>query len=222
MIQSKEDLRFYIDSDMKSRWGDNYHISLSSIIKACFLPMPWKFQVLLRKAEYYSNKSDRLIRNLLGGYWKLRAYRYGAKCGYSIPLNSFGPGLVLTHTGTIIINGCARFGSNTRVQACVNVGAFSRFNEDWKEDTAPKFGDNVYIGPGAKIFGAIEIGNNVAIGANAVVSKSIPANCTVVSANKIVNEIGSIDMLRYGDESKTPTASYANRVRDDKRSREKL
>ena len=33
-------------------------------------------------------------------------------------------------------------------------------------------GDNVYIGPGAKIFGAITIGDNVKIGANAVVNKS--------------------------------------------------
>jgi serine O-acetyltransferase len=41
------------------------------------------------------------------------------------------------------------------------------------------FGDNVYIGPGAKIFGPIVIGNNVAIGANAVVNKSFQHNCTI-------------------------------------------
>lgn len=45
---------------------------------------------------------------------------------------------------------------------------------------APTLGDNVYIGPGAKIFGDITIGNNVRIGANCVVFQDIPDNATVV------------------------------------------
>lgn len=44
----------------------------------------------------------------------------------------------------------------------------------------PAIGDNVYIGPGAKIFGNIKIGNNVRIGANCVVFENIPDNATVV------------------------------------------
>ncbi|GAA3319001.1 hypothetical protein GCM10020331_024100 [Ectobacillus funiculus] len=44
----------------------------------------------------------------------------------------------------------------------------------------PKIGNNVYIGPGAKIFGGITIGNNVSIGANSVVTKDVPDNVTVV------------------------------------------
>lgn len=44
----------------------------------------------------------------------------------------------------------------------------------------PVIGDNVYIGPGAKIFGDIRIGNNVRIGANCVVFEDVPNNATVV------------------------------------------
>ena len=44
----------------------------------------------------------------------------------------------------------------------------------------PTVGDNVYIGPGAKMFGKIVIGNNVAIGANAVVTRDVPENAVVV------------------------------------------
>lgn len=40
-------------------------------------------------------------------------------------------------------------------------------------------GNSVYIGPGVKIVGRINIGNNVAIGANAVVTKDIPDNAVV-------------------------------------------
>jgi serine O-acetyltransferase len=45
---------------------------------------------------------------------------------------------------------------------------------------SPTIGDNVYIGPGAKIFGKIRIGNNVRIGANCVVFCDVPDNSTIV------------------------------------------
>ena len=45
---------------------------------------------------------------------------------------------------------------------------------------APVIGNNVYIGAGAKIIGGITVGENVRIGANCVVFKDIPPNCTVV------------------------------------------
>ena len=44
---------------------------------------------------------------------------------------------------------------------------------------APTIGDNCIIYPGAKIFGKITIGNNVVIGANAVVNKDVPDNAIV-------------------------------------------
>lgn len=45
---------------------------------------------------------------------------------------------------------------------------------------APTILDNVSIKAGAKVLGKITIGNNVIIGANAVVVKDVPDNCTVV------------------------------------------
>ena len=44
----------------------------------------------------------------------------------------------------------------------------------------PTIGDNVYIGPGAKIFGALSIGENAAVGANCVVTRDVPASGVVV------------------------------------------
>jgi serine O-acetyltransferase len=49
-----------------------------------------------------------------------------------------------------------------------------------KRKGCPTIGNEVYIGPGAKIFGNIKIGNNVAIGANSVVTRDIPDNAVVV------------------------------------------
>jgi serine O-acetyltransferase len=45
---------------------------------------------------------------------------------------------------------------------------------------APTIGNNVYIAPGAKVFGKIHIGDNAMIGANAVVHKDVPDNAVVV------------------------------------------
>ena len=67
-----------------------------------------------------------------------------------------------------------------------------------KEEEAPIIGDNCFIGPGAKLFGKIKIGDNVAIGANAVVNKSFGDNVTIAGVPaKIVNNIGTKDRMRY-------------------------
>jgi serine O-acetyltransferase len=52
-------------------------------------------------------------------------------------------------------------------------------------------GDNVYIGPGARLIGGFKVGNNVVIGANAVVIKDVPDNSVVagVPAKVISNNI---------------------------------
>jgi len=108
------------------------------------------------------------------------------RSGASIPKNTFGPGLAIAHAGPIIVNSQARIGANCRIHTCVNIGT-----QAGTTGVAPKFGQNCYIGPGAKIFGPIEIGDNVAIGANAVVNKSFPkGNFTLggVPANVISNK----------------------------------
>lgn len=89
------------------------------------------------------------------------------KPGFSIPWIVCGPGLSIAHYGTIVINGNARIGTHCRINIAVNIGA----NNGSKK--APILGDNVYIGPGAKIFGDINIADNVMIGANSVVNKSV-------------------------------------------------
>lgn len=49
----------------------------------------------------------------------------------------------------------------------------------------PVLGDFIFIGPGAKLFGDIKIGNGVRVGANAVVSKSVADNKTVFGCPQV-------------------------------------
>jgi serine O-acetyltransferase len=75
----------------------------------------------------------------------------------------------------IIIAPGAHIGKNVRICQQVTIG------NDFKEVShVPIIGDNVEIYPGAKIIGNISIGNNVKIGANAVVSFDVPDNSTVI------------------------------------------
>lgn len=85
----------------------------------------------------------------------------------------------IAHYGSIVVNSTAQIGNNCRIHSCVNIGV----QKDGSR--APIIGDNCYIGPGAKIFGDIVIGNNTTIGANAVVCKSFEGNGTLVGVPAI-------------------------------------
>lgn len=89
-----------------------------------------------------------------------------------------GEALYLPHTvGTVI--GARKIGRNVIIFQGVTLGA-KVIDLGYHEDQRPIVGDNVVIGTGAKILGGIQIGNNVTIGANAVVTKSLPDNVVAV------------------------------------------
>ena len=65
-----------------------------------------------------------------------------------------------------MLNGGVRIGENCCVMNNVNIGA------NGGSDKCPRIGRDVYIGPGAVLYGDIEIADGCYIGANAVVNKS--------------------------------------------------
>lgn len=161
MITSKKELEYYLRQDAIALRCDGKRPKLLG-------DMVWKFQIILRKTEYLNNvyrKKKYLIFHYC--WYRLLFHKYSVKLGFSIPLNVFGPGLSIAHYGTIVVNHAAVIGKNCRIQEDVNIGATSG------SEMAPKIGDNVFIGTGAKIIGNITIADDVAIGANAVVVKSI-------------------------------------------------
>ena len=98
-------------------------------------------------------------------HYKLR--KMGRKlCGFHIPPNTFKEGLSIAHWGPIVVHPSARIGKNCRIHQCVTIGATNG------QLQAAHIGDNVFIGPCSSIIGDIEIGNDIAIGANTVVTKS--------------------------------------------------
>lgn len=117
----------------------------------------------------------------------LRHYEY--KFGINIPIETqIGPGLFIGHHGGITVNGNTRLGENCNLSQNVTIGYIPR----GRRQGYPSIGDRVYIGPGAVISGGIRVGNDVAVGANAVVVEDVPDNSVVAGVPaKIVSEAGS-------------------------------
>ena len=92
-----------------------------------------------------------------------------------------GRNFVIDHFGGIIISGYARFGDNCRIRNGVVVGL--RHIDD---PVAPMIGNNVDIGAGAKLLGPITIGNDVVVGANAVVICDVPDNSIAVGIPAVI------------------------------------
>ncbi len=150
------------------------------------------------------------------GFWVMLVYRFG-RWRYKVrlvPLRKFfsliyrvlfkmiqiltgielpcevevGRNFIIDHFGGIVISGYAKFGDNCRIRTGVVVGL--RHVEDKR---APVIGNNVDIGAGAKLLGPIRIGDNVLIGANAVVMIDIPDNSIAVGVPAVVKPRGVSD-----------------------------
>jgi len=94
--------------------------------------------------------------------------------GISIPPDAnIGPGLLIYHFGGIMINSRAVLGSNCTLHHGVTIG------NRQTNGGSPVIGDRVMIGAGAKVIGELTIGNDADIGANAVVTSSMP-DCAVI------------------------------------------
>ena len=87
-----------------------------------------------------------------------------------------GTGLFIDHATGVVIGETAEVGDNVTIYHGVTLGGTGA-------DTGkrhPTIGDRVIIGAGAKVLGAIKVGDDSRIGANAVVVKEVPSSAVVI------------------------------------------
>ena len=95
--------------------------------------------------------------------------------GIYIPWQTtIGGGLRIYHYGCICINSEVIIGSNCVMRHGVTIGV-KKIGEK-----SPVIGNNVEFGAGAKVLGALKIGDNVTVGANAVVVCDVPTDSIAV------------------------------------------
>ena len=175
MILNKKDYFRYIEADKKAM-GNRKRSMLNDWVKRIF---NWEkvlvedYIITLRKLEYLHNIKKNPLQYLRYAVIFYRYRRKSVKLLINIPVNVAGPGLAIYHLGPITINKLVRIGSNCTLQPGVVIG------QNRSEQNVPVIGDNVYFGPGAKVFGRVRVGNNVVIAPNSVVVKDVPDNRVV-------------------------------------------
>ena len=186
MITDRQTYREYVKEDMKA-----YGLTHVGFYNYWWMDC-LRFQLRLRRIEYLHNTAG---HNPLKRLWRFVLevvnHRLATRLGFTIPKNVFGPGLHIVHYGTIVVHPDARVGRNCRLHPSTSIGDYNG---------VPRLGDNVYIGPGAKIYGPVNLGDNVAVGANAVVNKSLGSNVTLGGVPaRIVAEKGAMEQGVFGD-----------------------
>lgn len=95
--------------------------------------------------------------------------------------SQFGPGFVIMHPIGVVINSKVNGAENITIESGVVIGD--------EKGKSPVISKNVFIGSGAKVIGGLIVGENVKIGANAVVVKDVPNNCTALGVPAKYKEI---------------------------------
>lgn len=138
---------------------------------------PGVHAVLVLRFGQWSGRRHKLLRILLDPLYMILDFFIQALWGIEIPRNAkIGPGLYIGHYGGITVSAGAIIGRDCNLSQNITIGVSGA----GARRGVPILGDNVYVAPGARLFGKIVIGNNVKIGANAVVHKDLPDNAVAV------------------------------------------
>ena len=183
--------RYLILSDLYRITGD---IRILSFIRSVIFGL-YKYNFWMRTCFY--TRSNLMLKFTIHPIAKLILRHIVYKLGIQIPSSTIiGSGFHIGHFGGIVVNAESVIGKNCNISHGVTLGQGNR----GKNKGCPILRNNIYIGPGAKIVGAVRIGNNVAIGANCVVTKDVPDNSVVVGIpGKVISQNGSVGYINRTD-----------------------
>lgn len=166
MIRTKQELKACLKYERKRYGTIPKHWRLLSCFGISESAIVWRYQTRLRLWEYHANANHKLRAQIL----KILCNKFGRKYGLKISINNFDIGLKIMHLGSILVNTNSRIGKNCSIH--INTA----FVATGGKTDSPILGDNCIIGIGATLVGGISIGNNVVVGAGAVVTKSFKEN----------------------------------------------
>ncbi|HEU5195572.1 MAG TPA: serine O-acetyltransferase [Methylomirabilota bacterium] len=159
-----------------------------------------RFEVLVAYPGVHALAFHRLANRLWRGGWTTAA-RFVSHVSRFVtgieihPAAKIGRGVFIDHGMGIVIGETAEVGNNVSLLQGVTLGGTSTR----REKRHPTLRDNVTVGSGAKIIGAITIGENSRVGAGSVVVRDVPPNAVVVGVPGRVTykdgqRVGGIDM----------------------------
>ena len=155
------------------------------IIRHLIFHPSFKVVFWFRLTSYLQSSSNLFFKYFLSKFSYLILKHYELVTGIQLPVGTkIDGGLVFPHLSAIVIHGNASIGKNCTILQGVTIGGDEK-------GTVPHIGDNVVLTCGAKVIGGVTIGNNVLVGAGAVVTSDIPDNAVVVGVpGKVINYNG--------------------------------
>jgi serine O-acetyltransferase len=189
---SFSEYRYLVRSDLYRYEGA---AGLAGFLKSVILEPGFQYTFWMRTAAFLASRG--LPRFGFGHFVRLILRHYSFKYGISIPWRTkIGPGFYVGHFGQIVVHYRSVIGRNCNISQGVTVGQANR----GPRKGYGTIGDNVYIGPGAKIVGSVKVGNDVAIGANCVVTHDVPDNAVVVGVpGRAISNEGSVGYVNWTD-----------------------
>jgi len=187
-----KELKYLIRSDLYRYGGQT---GLKTFLKHYFLIPGFRYSFWLRLCAYlrHGGALKRLFFYPARLILRRNEFRFGISISDAMQV---GSGLCIGHFGGIVIHGNTVIGRDCNISHGVTIGWTTR----GERRGAPVIGDRVYIASGAKIIGHIVIGNDVAIGANCVVTKDVPDHAVVVGVpGHVISMDGSQGYIAFTD-----------------------
>lgn len=176
MIKSECDLERYLKADLNF-WGNSFQYMIKILelwLRGSEVLPIYNYVWALRHYEFYLNKEKEFTDAFFRQYWRFKFRHFQLKYDLHIEPNVLGAGVKIVHPGFRKIPNFVEIGENATILPMVLIG---------KKRPGVKgkamIGNNVYISTGVTILAPVTIGDNVTIGAGAVVTKDIPDNTVV-------------------------------------------
>ena len=192
---SHQELRYLWSADLYRYTGSR--ATPTVIVRQLLMEPGFKYTFLMRLCAYLELARPRLLARPAYMLVRIVLGHYQHKFGIYIPHRTvIGPGLFIGHPGCIHVNVRSVIGINCNLSQGVTLGEANR----GKHKGFPTIGNNVYIGPGAKIVGAVHVSDEVAIGANCVVTNDVPPQAVVVGVpGRVISYDGVAGYINNAD-----------------------
>lgn len=150
-------------------------VTLPVTLRLLYRHMPLRATAWFRLANWCKRRHLRIFPSVIQHHL-LRVYGLDIVVGMDVD-----GGLYIAHPCGISVY-AQHIGRNCSLIGACTIG----MNKEWE---FPLIGDNVFIGAGARVLGGISIGNDVKVGANAVVLSDAPNGATLVGVPARVTSI---------------------------------
>lgn len=158
--------------ELMQYWSEDYEVHERDFTRPGFLAL-----AVYRFGNYRMHLKRGPVRAGLTAVYRALYLYIRNHCGVEVPFSAkIGRRVVIEHQGGIVIHGCTVIGDECILRQGVTLG---NRHMDAPYD-APVLGRRVNVGAGAKVLGAIQIGDHANIGANSVVLQDVPAGGTAV------------------------------------------